>query len=189
MANDPLIRTFLALPLAGFLPEIKKYLDFLQNQPTQIKWVRPEQVHITLHFFGPTSAEMLTKIKNSIAPLIKKLAPFQLGLKGIGFFPDSHRPRVVWIGLKGDSEKLEILQSNIERELKKTGFPLEGRAFKAHATLGRINNPQAAKDLQFSDFPETALKKFDGIILYRSHLNSHDQQPKYEILETFIFKK
>ena len=68
----------------------------------------------------------------------KQVTPFNLVLEDVGVFPNLRRPRVVWIGLKGDVDKLVNLQKDIESAMEQFGFESENREFKPHLTLARV---------------------------------------------------
>ncbi len=187
-------RTFLALPLAGaFQADLSRIVREMRSKSNDIKWVVPEQVHVTLHFFGPTTPEQLKVIPECVTPVAQAFSPLALGLKDIGFFPNAHYPRVVWIGLKGDTQKLVNLQAQIEAVLKGAGFECEQRAFQAHATIGRLRKTVkrgvAGDDLMPKDPArlETELARFNQIVLFESKLGP--QGPTYEVLETFHFSE
>src|SRR3990167_9016018 len=96
------LRTFLAVPLGElFLPEVTSFLETARASVEGIKWARPEGTHATLHFFGPTTGEELPQIRHIVTPLAAACPPLELSLGEIGFFPNPHKPRIVWIGVEG----------------------------------------------------------------------------------------
>ena len=101
-------------------------------------------------------------------------AGFTLQGRGIGVFPDFRRPRVVWMGLTGDTEMLSKLQGQLETHLDVLGFPKERRRFKGHLTLGRAKGRLDAEKLRKSveklDAFETDAFAVQSVILYQSTL-------------------
>ena len=76
------IRAFLALPLPQvFREEISDYLDRIQSRVQGIKWVKPEQVHVTLHFFGSVTPGDIEKVKKIVSPVTAEFAPLALVLE------------------------------------------------------------------------------------------------------------
>ena len=177
-------RVLLALPLGTlFLQEIGRFLSTLRGGSAGIKWVLPEQVHITLHFFGDVDLASLGKIPEIVRPIAERSAPMRIAFEKVGYFPDSHRPQVIWLGIKGDVLPLMALQEAMIRNLSQGGFPVEKRAFVPHATLGRVRRDQRKVFLNPAEFPETEFRTVTEIILFNSVLTS--EGPQYEKLEIF----
>jgi 2'-5' RNA ligase len=63
---------------------------------------------------------------------------FGLSLGRLGFFPNHRRPRVFWVGIEGEVERLTALARRVEETLSPLGFPTEGRPFAPHLTLARL---------------------------------------------------
>jgi len=136
------IRTFIAIQLP---PDIKAALYRLQidlraEKDNSVKWVKPNSIHLTLKFLGNVDTEAIPQITNVIEKSIKNVKPFSLALSEIGAFPDTRAPRVVWVGLEGDTEMLSKLQQLLERSVAAIGFTPENRGFSPHLTLGRVRN-------------------------------------------------
>jgi 2'-5' RNA ligase len=139
--KKPEMRTFIAIDLD---PEIKKTLSLLVDELDKghknIKWVKPEGMHLTLKFLGEIGREKITEIENILKTISKKYRPFLMKFKGTGCFPPGMKnPRVLWVGIE-EEEALTALQAQLEEELEKLGFPRERRQFHAHLTLGRVKN-------------------------------------------------
>lgn len=182
-------RVFLALPLAEyFLSEITSGLDRIRSQIPEVKWERPEKIHITLHFFGPEPDSSLPQISKAAGDLTRKICPFNLSLKDVGYFPDSRKPRIIWLDVGGETQKIFALQGELEKNFARLGFPSESRSFHPHATIGRVKEGRVpeARFPQLA-FPSTSLRRMDRIVLYQSRLESTGSQ--YEILETFRFSQ
>jgi 2'-5' RNA ligase len=105
-----------------------------------VRWVRPEGLHLTLHFFGAVPAEARPQIEAALAAGVAAGGgPFELALEGLGAFPSPARARVVWVGAAGPGvERLVRLQRAVAEAVAAAGFPLEQRPFHAHLTLGRV---------------------------------------------------
>jgi 2'-5' RNA ligase len=137
----PEMRTFIAIDLD---PEIKKTLSLLVDELDKgyknVKWVKPEGMHLTLKFLGEIGREKVAEIENILMAVSKKYSPFLLKFKGTGSFPPGTKnPRVLWVGIE-EEETLRALQAQLEGELEKLGFPRERRQFHAHLTLGRVKS-------------------------------------------------
>jgi 2'-5' RNA ligase len=144
MTDEKKIRSFLALdPPEEVLREVASIQNRLRKLiDGDIRWVRPEGIHLTLKFFGDVSGDDVANIATVAGKAAEKETPFSLAVGGVGVFPDPHRPRVLWLGMNGDVERLQVFQKGIEQALLQAGFPREERPFRPHLTLGRIRNPK-----------------------------------------------
>ena len=136
------IRTFIAIELPS---DVKTTLNRLQidlgaNKNNSVKWVNPESIHLTLKFLGNVDTEAIPKISTAITIAVKNAKPFSLSLSELGAFPNTRSPRVIWVGLKGDTDMLSGLQKNLEQSLAAIGFLPENKPFSPHLTLGRVRN-------------------------------------------------
>ena len=115
-----------------------------------VRWVRPEQMHLTLRFLGDTPANRLPALAAALDTLAAGHAPFILRLTEVGCFPNTRRPRVVWVGLGGAEAKLTALVAALEAALSPLGWPPEDKAFRAHLTLGRVKDERAVQGIDWS---------------------------------------
>jgi 2'-5' RNA ligase len=133
--------------IAVDLPEtIKENLESMSFGIPGAKWVRPEQLHLTVRFIGEVDGALFHDIKNILAEV--SAASFSLQLKGVGYFPPRGAPRVLWIGLE-KSEPLLLLRKTIDLRLLRVGVEPEGRKFSAHITLARLKNSPVQKIANF----------------------------------------
>lgn len=171
MASGSKIRAFLALPLApSFETEVSPLLEKLKGEYPQIRWVRASQIHVTLHFFGSVTTEAVETISKTVFPVTRETQPLSVSLSELGGFPHLTRPRVIWLGLAGEIEKLKVLRTSLERDLKKEGFEGEERPFKPHLTLGRIKEGKGLRDFRPLPFHPTETRMIREIVLFQSHL-------------------
>ena len=181
-------RIFFALSLAAFREPVKIVIGEARRAVPLVKWADPEQVHVTLHFFGPTPEANLGEINRLARGVANFCAPMRLGLAGVGYFPTPVHPQIAWLGLSGQTELLEECQRKLERAFANAGFPCGERAFHAHATIGRLKNPprpvlnlpDSLRHFEVSPVP------IDRAVLYESFLSS--QGPRYEILKEYFFQ-
>ena len=103
-----------------------------------LRWVRPENLHVTLKFIGEVAATKLDGIRSALTP-IGLDAPVDLHFRGLGFFPDEKYPRVLWVGLNA-SGNLTALARDIDRALEGQGIARDERAFTPHLTLARFES-------------------------------------------------
>jgi len=184
MASEEHIRAFLALPLAScFGEEVKPLLEHLKRKFPQVRWVSPQGIHVTLHFFGAITRREIDRISEIIQKKTQGREAVEVHLEGLGGFPTLLRPRVIWIGLKGEIAKLQPLQEELEGGFKNAGYPCEERVFKPHVTLGRVKDKAVSPNIDPRCFSRTATKKITELVLYQSNLTS--QSPRYEALKTY----
>jgi 2'-5' RNA ligase len=162
--------------IAADLPEnvrssLGEAQEVLKLQRFRVKWVRPQNIHLTLKFLGNTDGADIDKIVAAMALATKDCAVVSLAVKGIGVFPDIRRPRVIWAGLSGQLEILQDIQRTLDGHLADLGFPKETRAFKSHLTLGRVKGKIAA------DRMKTAIDKLKGL-----------ESESFEINQVILFK-
>ena len=111
----------------------------LRRLPLEVRWVRPEGIHLTLVFLGEVLAARLPGIVAALGALDGAPArPIGLEARGLGAFPASGRPRVIWAGLAGEREALLRLQGAVAGAMRRLGFVIEERAWSPHLTLGRV---------------------------------------------------
>ncbi len=136
------IRTFIAVPLPErILAELGKLINHMKSLNRDVKWVRPDAIHLTLKFLGNLSEVQLTRVFAGMDQLFQKPhGAFSLVAAGMGAFPNNRRPRVLWVGVEGSGvPELLNLQKKIETVLAKQGFSEEKRNFSPHLTVARIN--------------------------------------------------
>jgi len=102
-----------------------------------IKWVEPQNFHMTLKFLGETEAGMVSRLTNELGGVAAGVPEFVLGFSGAGTFPNERSPRVVWVGVEEGLEQLFGLAQRVEEVCQTLGFEAENRPFSAHLTLGR----------------------------------------------------
>jgi len=140
------MRTFVAIDLP---PEIRRkiaeLIDVIKPAGSQVRWARPEGLHVTLKFIGELSAEKLPEATRRLGA-IRAAAPLPLQVRGAGYFPNPRAARVIWLGLQAGPE-LAALAAHVEDALLPLGIPKEKRAFAAHLTLGRLKTPGSVAGL------------------------------------------
>ena len=135
-----------------------------------VRWTRPDTLHLTLHFFGEISEESLDKAGACMVSIESLFSPFSLLFTGLGAFPSPDRARVFWLGVQSDI--LARLYRELIGRLAACGFEIEQRPFQPHITLGRSRGaPQQAGHI-LSEEKETIAGEMtvDRLVLYESEL-------------------
>ncbi len=141
-----------------------------------VRWVPPEQLHVTLRFLGEVAAGQVESVRRAFS-VPWNTCVFNAGLAGVDVFPFSGAPRVIWLGLDEGREQLVALKSELDHRLVPVGFEPETRPFRAHLTLGRVNRQVAVSGAELrvmlsAHRPETARWVVDRVTLYASRLSS-----------------
>ena len=183
-------RAFVAVALDDDVrQEMAGLTELLRRTQADVKWVAPENLHMTLKFLGEVSPE--TEEAVSVA-LIRSLgtpraAAFAFTLGGLGAYPSLSRPRVIWVGVQEGQERLASIASQVDQALTQAGFPTEARPFSPHLTLGRCRSATNLNELKramekMHDYegPRVSVRR---VVLYSSVLRPTG--PVYEPLSTF----
>ena len=188
------MRTFIAIELPR---EIKDILAGIQEELRQaradVKWVNPENIHLTLKFLGEIEQDLVKQINALLENIAQENSCFRLYLSGLGAFPKLRYPRVIWISAASDQPVIDIA-NDLERRLVKIGLPAESRRFSTHITLGRVRSGKNQKALvqaieslnkNLSSSPQPEFKVLQ-LTLFKSTLTP--QGPIYEALSTHPLK-
>ena len=131
-----MIRAFIAVDLDDPVIEtICNVVEILKPRITEIRWLRKENLHLTLKFLGNIAESQVEPIAAALRHPVGLFSPCTISAKGLGVFPDFRRPKILWVGLTGD--QLVQLAAEIESALMPLGFTPENRAFTPHLTIGR----------------------------------------------------
>ncbi len=183
------IRAFIAIELEETIrDEISRIQGILKASEADVKWVRPENLHLTLRFLGNIRQEKIEKIKNALSEHLSSFKPCSLKLDSLGVFPNIQYPRIIWISVLSNNI-LEELARSAETALVSLKFAKEKRGFKSHITLARLrsnrNKHRLVEILEKTQISqeEMILKK---VSLFKSTLSSSG--PHYEVLSTISLR-
>lgn len=141
--EDKSLRLFVAVDLPGQVREaLGRFQGELKRQNlSDLRWVRPQGIHVTLKFLGETPAGKVADIRKALADATMCRRWFRLAMGEPGTFGNRRGPRVLWLDVIGDVEPLQELQAAVEEALVGVGFPPEDRRFSPHLTLARVRQP------------------------------------------------
>ena len=190
MTEPEEIRSFLAIEISDtsrdWIEERSREMrrEFGKN----VRWVKREALHVTLHFFGKVPVKMIDKIEGILDPLTTRFSPFFLRVKGIGAFPNIRNPRVLWAGIEDLSEghKLRDFYAALQGVLRDAGFPVEKRPFTPHVTIGRVKRFGRFEWGRFRELPVCDPFMAGELTFFRSDLTP--KGPIYNPLKRFLFR-
>lgn len=176
------LRLFVAISVP---PEVLNILTDIQRRFKKLeldaKWVKPENIHLTLKFLGPTS--QVAQIKQALAKAVGN--EFVLSLSGAKVFPSLEKPRILAVDLQTPCDPLDQLHKKIEEHLAPLGFAPESRPFAPHLTLARIKSGKNKNLLvqPLNSIGHVASFKVKSVQLYQSRLTQ--EGATYTVLEAF----
>jgi RNA 2',3'-cyclic 3'-phosphodiesterase len=109
----------------------------------EVRWVKPENVHLTLKFLGDVVEADLVRVTDTLGSVCERHDAFEVEPSGFGAFPSARRARILWAGVGEGAGRLTALAQDIERSLKALGFEPEKRPYRPHLTLGRARGRPA----------------------------------------------
>jgi 2'-5' RNA ligase len=133
------LRTFIAVDLGKPIRErIVLLQESLARTGNEVKWVEPENIHLTLLFLGEVDDRELISVCRAVSDVGKWLAPFVISVEQIGCFPNLRRPRILWVGVGTGAPEVVALHDALEPPLLALGcYRREDRPYTPHITCGR----------------------------------------------------
>ena len=139
----------------------------------RIGWERPEKLHITLKFLGPTSDKTLSELSDQLGRIVPKLSKGRLRVSSLGVFPNKNRPRILWIGVDDLDSFAASANAAVEEVCRPLGFESDDRRFTPHITIGRVRDTNTAGDAVAAHLKaqiEPVEFQADGLVVYESKL-------------------
>jgi len=143
------IRTFIAIELDD---THHRALSDLQRRfkrecaERAVRWVTPENVHLTLKFLGEVDAGRMPALQHAVSDACAGIVPFTLAIAGAGAFPNTRHPNVIWVGVAGEIERAAVLAERIDERCVQLGFARDEHPFLPHLTLGRVKRDTSPAD-------------------------------------------
>lgn len=141
-----------------------------------VRWVPSDNIHLTFKFLGDVSPSSLDLIKQMLVTEASQVQPFEVQIEGLGSYPNSRRPRVLWVGLNAPAA-LVALQHSIEAAAARLGFETEEREYSPHLTIGRVRQNISASEqqkirtaLEDTQIGNLGAAQVDEILLFKSDL-------------------
>jgi RNA 2',3'-cyclic 3'-phosphodiesterase len=189
-----LLRAFIAIEIP---PEIKKTIsaqtaNLQKDSASSVRWVASENIHLTFKFLGEISAANVEILAQALKTECEQCHPFEITVEELGCFPNSRRPRVLWVGLVVPQE-LNRLQRQIEAVTSRLGYATEEKPFSPHLTIGRVREQASSAELQalHTLLEQTRIATLGTFTVREVHLFKSDLKPSgpvYTRLSTALLK-
>lgn len=152
----------------------------------KIKWVEPENIHITLKFFGETPEHHIPAISAALKQAADSISAFDLEIANTGIFGSSYKPRVIWFDVKDSGEVLS-LTDKVLSELEKIGLERSRQNTVPHVTVGRVRSLNDKKYFQqvIDQFKEGHIQKEEVKLFHLFESILRPQGPEYHVIESF----
>lgn len=170
------IRTFIAAPLPEeVVNRVAQLCRQIGEIGTGIRWVEPQNMHLTLKFLGDVDENETYRICQSLQQAAGGHHAFQYECQGAGAFPKVERPRTLWVGVGQGRDEIIALQADIDGAMADLGYAPDPKRYLPHLTIGRVKKPgRWLADVsrlicENADF-HAGTAPLDEVILYSSEL-------------------
>jgi len=174
------MRVFISVELSDKVKKkIVELINDLRKAKSEVKWVKAENLHLTLKFLGWVEDNKLDNLIELTTKAVAGTGSFKAKFVGLGTFPENKSPRVIWVGTAEGGDELCKIAQNLEETLSKAGFRSEAREFKPHLTIGRVKKSKER-------IKENKKAKFGEMIIDQIHIMKSTLTPKgpiYEIIK------
>lgn len=186
------LRLFIAIEIEKRIKErILELLKHLKKTETDIRWVAPENLHVTVKFIGDLDPIILPSVAKSLENVASRFNPFRIQIENVAVFPKIKNPRILFIGLRDKEDSLVNIFEELEVELEAFGIKRESRKYVGHITIGRVKSQKNIHKLIEALNSDSACflgqEKVNHISLIQSELTP--KGPIYTTLKRFILYK
>ena len=186
------LRTFIAIELTREIQDVLKTTqEALRKSGGDVKWVKPENIHLTLKFLGELTENKIDLVKAAMRKSLIGFKNFSFQLDVVGAFPKIENPKIIWVGISTGKLEIGQLVTTLGNNLESLGVEKEERDFAPHITIGRlrssVNRFALTQMIKNHLLPPHLEQKAGQVILFKSTLTS--QGPIYEAIEKFALIK
>ena len=170
------MRVFIAVELPDPIRrQLAQLQDELKSCQADVSWVQPQNLHLTLKFLGEIEESRLEPLQKALQEVAGRQTAFRLRLEGIGAFPSTTFPRVIWVGAFEGADPLRRLAEAVDQACVSCGFTQEERPFAVHLTVGRVRSKKQmvglVKKLQMVEFKADQPAEIIQVTLFQSVLS------------------
>ena len=143
------LRTFVAVAIDKPIRDrVVALQETLARAGVEVKWVEPENLHLTLLFLGEVEDKAVPAVCQAVSDCTGQHAPFEMGIETAGCFGNPRRPRTLWVGVGQGTQELVALHDALEPPLLELGcYRREERQYTPHLTLGRVKSDRPSDKL------------------------------------------
>jgi RNA 2',3'-cyclic 3'-phosphodiesterase len=167
-----IFRGFIAIEIKA-TPKLLTFEEDIAKTGADVKFVEPENIHITVKFLGDTDEKHIDAIEQSMKESVREIKPFSVTLRGTGVFPNKNYVKVLWIGII-NTRNIETIAHAIDTSLAPGGFKKEPRGFSPHLTVGRVKTARKKEELlkviERYNNEEFSIQEIHSIVLKKSEL-------------------
>ena len=178
-----IVRAFLSIDIENqaLFPHISETQSKLDTNLAKMKIVEIENIHFTLRFFGDTPLSKIDEIESCLNQI--EIEPFEIMIHGVGAFPNNRRPRVIWIGVTQNADRICNLKAEIDSHLEELGYQSERKKFTPHATIARVRYIKDAEKL-INNLDGLVNESIGSMIISKFNLKKSTLTPSGPIYET-----
>jgi len=183
------MRIFTALLLPeDFSKKLYLEREALRNTQPRIRWIPPENYHITLQFLGEITAKEAEEAAYLLEEVAENHSPFPISTHGPGQFPGSGQPRVIFEAIQQGKKECMAISRDYVHSLKLQDYQLENRKYHPHITLARVpRNKEWHSDLDKGILLNSLKSEIQSLGIFKSTLSS--QGAHYRLLASFPLTK
>jgi len=169
------MRLFTAIDIPASLREaLSELQDTEDTNALSVRWTDPEQVHVTLRFIGDVSEEEAVRYEEALATVdVDPVRCVPQQPSGLDVLPSRQSPRVLVLGLERTDSMMTLYEA-VSEKLESEGVTPEGRTYRPHVTIGRLDDPDPKAIHNFlRSHDERTFSAFeaDRFVLYESTLS------------------
>ena len=175
-------RLFIGIPanqeIQSLLAHFKSTIKY---NPSQIQWVSPNNIHLTLLFLGNVIIDNIPTLTNTINGILD-LKHFKVSIEKTGIFHPRQSKKIFWLGVGYGKQKIVDLHKHVKNSTTQFNVGRKEEQFIPHITIGRT--PQSCRNIDFLPFLKYVYSPIElyvnSFVLYESKLLPHG--PDYKVL-------
>jgi len=143
------IRVFIAIEIDSEIKnKLSEYLSKLKRTGADVKWVSPENIHLTLKFIGHIEKDAVLNLNKIVNDAVVGIEPFSISIGNIGAFPSLKKPRVVFVCVQERGNRLLDIYEKLDKGVEQLGIKKESKKYVGHITLGRVKSQKDISKLK-----------------------------------------
>ena len=161
-------RLFVAIDLPD---STRQLLASLDPHVRGVRWTEPDQMHLTLGFFGDVTEDVELKLREKLSAI--EFGAFFLPVSSVGTFSAKGPPKIIWIGVGRAHPHLFQIHKRVQEAALAASIEPELRPWHPHITIARCRDVSAQALRKFSQSNaefDAGMIRVDAFHLYSSRL-------------------